>query len=447
MKDLTQGSVTRHLLQLASFIAVTMIFQTLYYLVDLYFVAGLGQAAVAGVSLCGNLSIAVMALTQMLGVGTSSLIAQAAGRKDRTEAQLVFNQSFVLSGFVGLLVLMLGFALRLPYLQTLSSDPATIREGAAYLLWFAPALALQFAFVAMGAALRGTGIAKPTMVVGIITVALNCALAPVLIAGWGTGRPLGVAGAGLATLIAITAGVIALAIYYVKLETYVSFEPTLFRPDFEVIGRVLNIGIPSGGEFILMSLNVAIIYWIIRDFGAGAQAGYGIGSRVMQSIFLPVMAISFAVPAVAGQNFGARKGERVRQTLRSAATVGSVLMLLVSFLCQISPGTLIRFFSKDPAIVTAGADYLRIIAWNFVASGLAFTFSGMFQALGNTWPALLSSLARLFLFSIPAMVLSKTKGFALHQLWYLSLFTGLAHATVALFLLRREMRRKLAGMD
>ena len=111
MKDLTQGSVPKHLLQLASFIAVSMIFQTLYYLVDLYFVAGLGQAAVAGVSLCGNLAIVVMALTQMLGVGASSLIAQAVGRQDRTSAQLVFNQSFVLSAVVGIAVLLLGFAL------------------------------------------------------------------------------------------------------------------------------------------------------------------------------------------------------------------------------------------------------------------------------------------------------------------------------------------------
>ncbi|MBY0506263.1 MAG: MATE family efflux transporter [Bryobacteraceae bacterium] len=446
MKDLTQGSVAKHLLQLASFIAVTMAFQTLYYLVDLYFVAGLGPAAVAGVSLCGNLAIVIMALTQMLGVGASALIAQAAGRKDQPAAQLVFNQVFALSAFVGVVVLLLGFVLRQPYLETLSKDPATIREGAAYLLWFAPALSMQFALVAMGAALRGTGVAKPTMVVGIITVVLNCALAPVLIAGWGTGRPLGVAGAGIATFIAICAGVAALAAYFARLETFVTFDSRLFRPNLTILGRILNIGIPSGGEFILMSFHVAIIYWIIRDFGPQAQAGYGIGSRVMQSIFLPVMAISFAVPALAGQNFGARKPERVRQTMISAAWMGSLLMASVTLLCQISPATLIRFFSHDAAIVAFGADYLRIIALNFVASGLVFTFSGMFQALGNTWPSLASSFARLFVFAIPAVLLSRRTGFEIHELWYLAVFTGFAHATVAYFLLRRELQSKLAGM-
>ena len=446
MKDLTQGSVTKHLLQLASFIAISMLFQTLYYLVDLYFVAGLGQASVAGVSLCGNLAILVLALTQMLGVGTSSLIAQAAGRKDRAEAQLVFNQAFVLSLLVGVAVLLLSFGLRLPYLRALSTDAATIREGAAYLKWFAPALALQFALVAMGSALRGTGVVKPWMVVQVITVALNCLLAPVLIAGWGTGRPMGVAGAGMATLISLAVGVIALTYYFLRLETYVSFDRNHFPPDFSVWRALLNIGIPSGGEFVIMSLHVAVIYWIIRDFGPGAQAGYGIGSRVMQAIFLPVMAISFAVPPLAGQNYGARMGSRVRQTMHSAAMIGSVLMALVTLLCQISPGSLIRVFSKDPLVVAAGADYLRIIAWNFVASGLVFTCSGMFQALGNTWPSLASSMARLLLFAIPAYFLSRAPGFALHQLWYLAVATGLAHAVVAFFLLQRELRRKLQGM-
>lgn len=446
MKDLTHGSVPRHLLQLASFIAVSMIFQTLYYLVDLYFVAGLGQAAVAGVSLCGNLAIVVMALTQMLGVGASSLIAQAVGRQDRPSAQIIFNQSFVLSAVVGITVLLLGFGLRLPYLRALSTDPGTIREGAAYLLWFAPALALQFALVAMGSALRGTGVVKPTMVVQVITVGLNCLLAPILIAGWGTGRPLGAEGAGIATFVSLAVGVLALTIFFLKLETFVTFNLNHFRPDFSVWRKLLNIGIPSGGEFILMSVHVATVYWIIRDLGAGAQAGYGIGSRVMQSIFLPVMAINFAVAPLAGQNFGARQGTRVRQTLHAAAWMGSTLMALVTLLCQLSPATLIHIFSKDPAVVTAGADYLRIIAWNFVASGLVFTFSGMFQALGNTWPALASSLARLFLFAIPAVLLSRRPGFALQQLWYLAVFTGLAHATVAYFLLRREMRIKLEGM-
>src|SRR3954452_4180034 len=100
MKDMTQGPVTKHLLHMASFMAVSMVVQTLYLLADLYWVGSLGKEAIAAVGLSGNLMMFVVALTQMLGVGTTTVIAQAAGRKDQAHAELSFNQSFVLSAFV-----------------------------------------------------------------------------------------------------------------------------------------------------------------------------------------------------------------------------------------------------------------------------------------------------------------------------------------------------------
>src|SRR5215467_7396317 len=112
MQDLTKGSLARNLLQTTSFMLVGMIFQTLYFLVDLYFVGRLGKTAVAAVSLSGNLMFLVLALTQMLGVGTSALIAHATGRKDRDAARLVFNQSQLLSLMVGLLFFVIMMALR-----------------------------------------------------------------------------------------------------------------------------------------------------------------------------------------------------------------------------------------------------------------------------------------------------------------------------------------------
>src|SRR5580765_3324915 len=101
MHDLTTGSVTRHLLKTASFMLVTMVFQTLYFLVDLYWVGRLGKEAVAGVGVAGNLTFIVLAISQMLGVGTTTLVSHAAGRKDHERALLVFNQSLVLSAVVG----------------------------------------------------------------------------------------------------------------------------------------------------------------------------------------------------------------------------------------------------------------------------------------------------------------------------------------------------------
>src|SRR6476646_9289275 len=109
MKDLTQGSVVTHLVQMASFLAVSMVVQTLYLLADLYWVGHLGKEAIAAVGLAGNMTMIVLALTQMLGVGTTVLISQAAGRKDQPQAELVFNQSFVMSILVAVALGVVGF--------------------------------------------------------------------------------------------------------------------------------------------------------------------------------------------------------------------------------------------------------------------------------------------------------------------------------------------------
>jgi Na+-driven multidrug efflux pump len=116
-------------------------------------------------------------------------------------------------------------------------------------------------------------------------------------------------------------------------------------------------------------------------------------------------------------------------------------MLVLTLLCQWRPQWLIHGFTQDPAVVAVGADYLRIIAWNFVASGLIFTASGMFQAVGNTLPALLSSATRLLTFAVPALWLSQRGGFTLRDLWHLSVATVTLQMIVSLVLLRMELRR------
>src|SRR5437016_14444931 len=111
MKDLTQGSVTRHLLHMSAFLAVSMVAQTLYLLADLYWVGHLGKEAIAAVGVAGNMTMIVLALTQMLGVGTTTLISHAARSEERPRAELVFNQSFLMSILVALALGVLGFLL------------------------------------------------------------------------------------------------------------------------------------------------------------------------------------------------------------------------------------------------------------------------------------------------------------------------------------------------
>ena len=445
MKDLTQGPITAQVIAMAVPLAIGMLFQTLYLVVDMYFVAHFGDAAIAGVSTAGTAMFVIMALTQMLGVGTVALVSHAVGRKDQAEANLIFNQSVTLSAICGVATLAAGWVLGGVYVRSMAADAATAAAGTAFLYYYTPGLALQFALIALGSALRGTGIVQPTMIVQVLTVVLNALLAPVLIAGWGTHHPLGTAGAGLASSISVAAGVVFLWVYFARLEHYVKVERPLLVPRTAVVRRILNIGLPAGGEFFMMFVIIGIIYWVIRGFGPAAQAGFGIGGRVMQALFLPVMAIAFAAPAVAGQNFGARQFGRVRETFRAAALLSSVLMLGLTLICQWRPQVFIEFFSRQPEVVEVGATYLRVISWNFVATGLIFTCSGLFQALGNTWPSLASSGSRLFTFVLPAVILSTLPHFSLLQVWHLSVATVTLQALTSFALLQREFRRRLGA--
>lgn len=446
MRDLTQGAIWRHILGMAAFIGAGLLVQTLYLLVDLYFVSHLGKQAVAGVAAAGASTFVVMAATQLVGVGALALISQAVGRKDDADAQLVFDQALSLSLVMSLVFLALGYVLGGAATGAVTADAATALQARAYLFAFLPSLAALFPMAAMGSALRASGVVGPPMLLQSATVALNALLAPVLIAGWGTGRPLGVAGAGLASSLSTVAGAIALAALFNRLQAHLRLQTAALAPRPAVWRRLCVVGLPASGELFLLFIVTSAVYWCIRGFGAQAQAGFGIASRVMQSIFLPAMAVAFACAPIAGQNFGARQGDRVRATFVNAAAIGSGIMLVLTLLCQVRPQVLVAPFTADPAVVSVAVEYLRISSWNFVAVGLVFACSGMFQALGDTRPSLLSSGSRLLTFVAPALWLSTQPWVQLHDFWRLSVASVTLQAVASLLLLRRQMGRKLAPL-
>jgi Na+-driven multidrug efflux pump len=233
----------------------------------------------------------------------------------------------------------------------------------------------------------------------------------------------------------------------VRLEKYVSFHKEQWQPRLAVWKRMLNIGLPAGGEFALMFIFTAVTYWAIARFGAAAQAGFGIGGRIMQGIFLPVMAIAFAAAPVAGQNFGAKQPDRVRETFRSAVTMCTSLMFVLMLLCQWRPDLMIRVFSAEPQVIDVGSQFLHIISWNFVLSGVIFTCSSMFQALGNTLPSLYSSATRLITYSVPLIWVSAQPWFQLVHVWYFSVGTVMLQTIVSFLLLQRQLRTRLGAIE
>ena len=444
MQDLTNGSLTGHLLKTTSFMLVSMVFQTLYILVDLFWVGRLGTDAIAAVGLAGNISFIVIAITQVLGVGSTTLISHASGRKEQDRAIFLFNQSQVLAMVVAVFFLAISMALRRQYAAEQSATEGMRIATEQYLLWFLPAMALQFAMVAMGAALRGTGNFKPGMIVQTATVVINMITAPFLIFGWGPFPEMGVSGAAVATLVSIAVGVVWISFYFIDAKAYLRFHFGHWTPQLKVWRDMLKIGLPAGAEFALMGVYMAVVYAITRPFGAPAQGGFTIGLRVVQSAFLPVVALGFAVAPVAGQNFAARKPDRVRAAFKAAAGMAGAVMLVSAVGMFFGAEALMRIFTSDPAAIAVGVEYLRIVVVTFVPSGITFVSSSMFQALGNTIPPLATSTIRILIAAGPAIFLARAAGFHLTWIWYLGAIATVLQMTLNLFLLQREFRLKMA---
>jgi putative MATE family efflux protein len=443
MKDLTKGPIPQHMVALAVPMAAGMLLQTLYFFVDLYFVARLGEAAIAGVGAAGNLMFVAFFLSQMLGVGTVAMVSHAVGRKDRQAANHAFNQATAIAAVFTVLTVAGGYAIAGPYARFLGADAATREAAETFLHWYIPNLALQFPIVLMSAGLRGTGIVKPATVVQALTVVLNAILAPIFIAGWGTGVALGVAGAGLASSISAAIGVVVLAVYFVRLEHYIGFELREWKPDWAAWRRLLNIGLPAGGEFALFAIFAGIIYWAARDLGTDAQAGVALGFRINQMLFVPALAIAFAATPIGGQNFGARDAARVRETFRVClAYLGSVMVALLVFI-QWAAEPFARIFTADAGVVASAVLVLTYLSWNFIPSSVTMSCTSMFQSMGNTWPSFASTALRIVSFAIPAVWIARQPWFELRHILILSVATVFLQAAVSYLWLRREFALRL----
>jgi putative MATE family efflux protein len=446
MKDLTSGSIPRQIIGMATFIALGMLFQTLYFLVDLYFVSRLGKSVLAGVSAGGTATFLVLATTQMIAVGAVALIAQAVGRKDDADANAVFGQSVVLALAACAATLIVGYAAAGPAMAAMGADTESTIAGRDYLYGYLPALALAFPTAALGSGLRAMGVVREPTAIQVVTVILNAVLAPVLIAGWGSGVPLGAAGAGLASSIATALGLAALAVMFPKVQTRLHLTMARLRPVRAIIARIVTIGLPASGEFFVMFTLLGGTFWIIRDFGPEAQAGYGLSSRLMQAMFLPALAVAFAVTPIAGQNFGANRPDRVRATFRYAVTIEIGFMLILLAFMQTAPQLLIGPFAENPRVVAIATDFFAIVSLNLPAQGLIMTCSGMFQALGSTRLSFFSSLSRIVTYMAPALWMSTWPGIELRDFWYLSVVSILIQAVVVALLLRRDLANKLGDV-
>ena len=438
--DLTEGPILKTLLRLAVPVTVSMVMFTIYLMVDLYFVGRLGPEAVAALSISGNAFFIHLGLSTILGTGGMALIAQAFGRKDFEYAASVFRQCLLLALMVGFIEAAAGLIMAPAYIKYFGGTGKSLEWGIQYFQIFVISFFFMILLYTIGNCYRGMGNTKTPMIIMLQSNILNILLDPVLIFG-GLGLPaMGVRGAALASLIShiYALGIYGYLIFLRDAEINLK-EKWQLRAD--IIKKSLFIGIPSGMNHFLLAANLLITFRVISEYGTAALASIGIGFRLLQAIYIPVIAVASAMAAIVGQNFGANKYHRITGTFGRAWLISILFMICCTAICRIFPGQLIALFSSDPDVIRFGIIYLKIFSLGFVMVGTIMVTSAAFQGLGKTYPSLVGAALDNILFAGLVFTLPVYFNWQIQSIYWIKFATVVVETAVIAVWLKRELLR------
>jgi putative MATE family efflux protein len=284
------------------------------------------------------------------------------------------------------------------------------------------------------------GDTKTPMFIMLQSTVLNIILDPLLIFGL-LGMPrLGVRGAAVASLLSQLFSLgIYLYLIFVKGHHLKIRGP--WRLGLSITKKSLSIGLPSGLTYFLLALNMLITYRVVSVFGTPALAYLGIGFRILQAIYMPVIAVTSAMAAIVGQNFGAGNQIRITRTLWTGWTISSGVMILGTILCWMFPAFLIGIFSNDERVIQYGVIYLTIISLGNVIVGTIMTVSAVFQGLGKTYPTFIAAIFDNALFASLVFTLPGYFGWEIQAVWWIKLATAGIEMFIVAAWLRWDLRR------
>lgn len=411
-RDTTEGPILGALVALAVPIVATNVFQSLYQLIDTFWVGRLGADAVAAVSLSFPILFFMISLGGGMAVAGAIVVAQTFGARDQEAVDHAAGQTLLVVGVISAGLSVAGYLVSGP-LMSLFGPEATV-EGMAvsYLEISFLGLVAVFVYFVFQALLRGVGDVRTPMIVVAGTVVLNFFLDPLFILGLGPVPRLGVAGAAWATIGAQgLAGALGMGILFSG-RYGVHLRPRHFRPDRTVITRILRLGIPSSIEQSTRALGLAVMMLLVASFGTTVIASYGIGSRILSFVIIPAMGLSMATTTVVGQNVGARKNDRAAAGARLGMTSGFVGLTVAGALLVIFAEPVVAaFVPGEPEVIAIGKHFMHIMAPAFGFFGIQMVMSGALSGGGNTIAAMALSILSFWVLRFPvAWVLASPLG-------------------------------------
>lgn len=420
--DLLTGSIKKNLLRVALPTMLGFFLQAVYDIVDMIWIGRISSQAVAGVTIFSTVFWLVTILNEIIGTSSISLITQSYGMKDEKRTQRIIEQTLVFKAMVAIISALIMFVFLKPLLSFFTTEEEVLKAALDYgyiRIFFLP---IMFSSYSVNTALRCLGDAKTPMFIMIAASVANIILDPLFMFQTipGTSIPglnMGVFGAALATVIST---VIAFSLgFFILLRGKAKMKidlKGLFKLDWSIDKKLLTIGLPSGIEMLSRNLSAVFTLKFVSIYGTNTVAAMGIGGRLFNFAFMPIMGIAMGSSTIVGQCLGAEDVERAKDTAKFGAFVNFVMMTAVSILAIIFPKQLMKIFIDDINVINVGKPMVQIITPALIGGGIAMGLGSVFSGSGHNTPFLLSSLISRWGVQVPLLFLT-TKIFNLSALY------------------------------
>ena len=400
-RDFTKTSIGKAIFILSVPMVLEMIMESVFAVVDIFYVSKLGADAVATVGITESVMTIVYAVGGGLSTAATALVARRIGEGDKREAGVAAFQAILLAIFVSLLFSLPGIIWARHFLRIMGASEEMIREGYMYpAIMFGSSGIVMILFI-INAVFRSSGDAAISMRVMWVANLINLALDPLLIFGWGPVPAMGIKGAAIATLIGRSVAVVYQFVLLFRSHHRIHLTWQSMRLQWSVMLSLLKVSAGGILQNMIATSSWIILIRIISVFGAAALAGYTIAIRILLFALLPAWGISNAAATLVGQNLGAGFPERAERSVRITTIVNMAVMGLVSIGIIFNSESLIRIFIADAEVINQGAHALHIVSYGFVFYALSMVMVQGFNGSGDTLTPTLINFVCFWLIEIP----------------------------------------------
>lgn len=409
--DYTALSLDRAVVLLAVPMVLEMVMESLFAVADVFWVSRLGKEAVAVVGITESLMTLIYAVAIGISIAATAIVSRRIGEKDPERASQAAAQ-IVLLGFAVSSVLGLGLGyFASDILRFMGAGEGIVALGTDFARIMLGGNATVFLIFLINAIFRGAGDAVIAMRTLWLANALNIALGPCFIFGWGPFPEMGVTGAAVATNIGRGVGVFYQLWHLIGHHSRIRVRWRHLRPDAEVITTVLSKSGSGIAQLLISTTSWVGLFKILALFGSSALAGYTIAIRIVTFALMPAWGLANAGATLVGQNLGAEKPERAEQAVRIATKLNVLVLGVVGVIFVVFAAPLIGLFTTEPEVLAYGTQSLWIVSLAFPLYAAGMCFEGAFNGAGDTWTPARLNLFCLWFGQIPiGWLLSKALG-------------------------------------